>query len=268
VVRVAAGKSALLAIDRHAECHNAGAAARTGVGPKVFYCNPTEGITIVEWIAGRTNVATDLDDSVQLARIAATCRRLHQGPRFANDFDMFVIQREYLAVVLEHGYRLPARYLDFMPRTERMRAALTAQRVDTVPCHNDLLAGNIMDDGDRMWFIDYEYAGNNDPCFELGNIWSESTLPCERLEQLVTSYYGYLSPAKVARARLLALMSKYGWMLWASIQAAVSEVDFDFWSWGMEKYERAIVEFDGPEFSQLIADVQRPDQPRGGQGSD
>jgi len=268
VARIAADKSALLAIDRHAECHNAEAAARAGVGPSVLYCKPAEGVTIVEWIAGRTFVPTDLDDSTQLARIAATCRRLHQGPRFANDFDMFVIQREYLAAVLEHGYRLPTRYLDFMPQTELIRAALAAQRVETVPCHNDLLAGNIMDDGDRIWFIDYEYAGNNDPCFELGNIWSESTLPPERLDELVSAYYGHLSTAKVARARLLALMSKYGWTLWASIQDAVSEVDFDFWAWGMEKYERAVAEFDGPELSRLIADAQRPDEPRGGERSD
>ena len=54
-----------------------------------------------------------------------------------------------------------------------------------MPCNNDLLAGNFIDDGGKIWLIDYEYSGNNDPCFELGNIWSEANLSLEQLEELV-----------------------------------------------------------------------------------
>jgi thiamine kinase-like enzyme len=258
VARLSSGKSTLLSIDRHAECHNAKAAARAGVGPAVLSCEPAAGVSVVDWIDGRTLSSGDLDDSTQLARVAAMCARLHSGPRFVNDFDMFALQRQYLTVVQVRGFRLPARYLEFMAQAALIRTALHYRDEGTVPCHNDLLAANIIDDGHRVWFIDYEYAGNNDPCFELGNIWSEAALEPERLEELVVGYYGYHSAAKLARARLLALMSKYGWTLWASIQDAVSDVDFDFWSWGLEKYERAVAEFDGPEFSRLIDDVQQP----------
>ncbi len=73
---------------------------------------------------------------------------------------------------------------------------MSAVHVPTVPCNNDLLAANFIDDGDRIWIIDFEYAGNNDPCFELGNIWSESTLDAPLLDHLVTAYYG----ARAARA--------------------------------------------------------------------
>ncbi|MDP9094170.1 MAG: choline kinase family protein [Actinomycetota bacterium] len=258
VARIASGKSALLAIDRRAECANAYAAAEAGAGPKVLWCEPDQGVSIVEWIEGKTYVPEDLDDTDRLARVAGMCRVLHQGPRFANDFDMFEVQRYYLEVVARLGFRLPADYLDFDAGARRIRGALGVQSVATVPCHNDLLAANIMDDGERIWFIDYEYSGNNDPCFELGNVWSESNLPLDRLDELVDTYYGFHSPAMIARARLLAVMSKYGWMLWAAIQDAVSDVEFDFWSWGMEKYERAVAEFDAPEFSRLIEDVQQP----------
>ncbi len=131
--------------------------------------------------------------------------------------------------------------------------------VGTVPCNNDLLAANFIDAGDRMWLIDYEYAGNNDACFELGNIWSESNLSLEQLDELVTAYYGVHLRHKVARARLLGLMSKYGWTLWASIQASTSTLEFDFWEWGMEKYDRAIAEFDGASFDALLDEATRPD---------
>jgi thiamine kinase-like enzyme len=263
VARIAGRKSTLLGIDRDAETRNAAAAARAGVGPKVLAAVPELGVTLVEWIDGRTFGPADLDDDGQLTRVARLCCQLHEGPRFGNDFDMFTVQREYLAVVQDHGFRLPSRYLDFRPQVQQIQAALAVRADATVPCHNDLLAANILDDGTRLWFIDYEYAGNNDACFELGNIWSEAALPLDRLEHLIEAYYDRPAPAKVARARLLALMAKYGWTLWASIQDAVSEADFDFWSWGMEKYDRAVAEFDGPEFAALIDDVQQPDRPRG-----
>src|SRR6201999_520644 len=122
---------------------------------------------------------------------------------------------------------------------------------------HDLLAANIIGDDQRIWFIDYEYSGNNDPYFELGNLWAESELHPDRLAELVTAYVGHEAPSLVARARLYALLAQYGWTLWASIQDAGSEVDFDFWSWGLAKYERAVALFGTPEFAQLISDVQQ-----------
>ena len=150
------------------------------------------------------------------------------------------------------GFRLPDRYLEFMPEVARIERAFLAHPVATVPCNNDLLAGNFIDDGSKIWLIDYEYSGNNDPCFELGNIWSEANLSVEQLEELMAAYDGSLLRHRVARARLWGLMSKYGWTLWGSIQASVSTIDFDFWGWAMEKYDRAVAEFDGPAFGRLL----------------
>jgi thiamine kinase-like enzyme len=183
---------------------------------------------------------------------------LHGSRRFRDDFDMFEIQQRYLEIVRARGFRLPDRYLEFEPRVELIRDALRVRAESTVPCNNDLLPENMLN-GSRLWLIDYEYSGNNDPCFELGNLWSEASLPLDRLGTLVAAYYGRPYRNRIARARLWGLMSKYGWTLWASIQDGISTIDFDFWSWGLERYERAVAEFDGPEFEQLLDDVVRPD---------
>lgn len=257
VARFSSAKSGLLAIDRAAEYRNSQLAAEAGVGPAVVGYAPDNGLLVVEWIEGKTFADANLDDEAALTQVAQLCRRLHDGPRFVGDFDMFGVQRHYLAIVRESGFRLPEDYESFAPAVREIEAVLRASSPGTVPCHNDLLAANIMDDGQRLWFIDYEYSGNNDPCFELGNIWSEAALPTDRLEQLVTAYYGAPSPVQTARARLFALMSKYGWTLWASIQDAVSDVDFDFWDWGMAKYVRARAEFRGPELDRLITTIRR-----------
>ncbi len=259
VVRLSAGATSLLSIDRDNEHANSRAAATTGVSPPVLDYLPGEGVLVVGFLPGRTLTNEDLADPALLARVARSCRTLHAGPRFVADFDMFDIQRRYLAIVQEHGFRLPPRYLEFAPAVERIEQALAVHREPPVPCNNDLLAANLIDDGTKVWIIDFEYSGNNDACFELGNIWSEAALPLTHLEELVGQYYGRALRNKVARARLLGLMSKYGWMLWASIQHGASSLDFDFWSWGMEKYDRAVAEFDSPDFDRLLNDVQRTD---------
>ena len=118
-----------------------------------------------------------------------------------------------------------------------MPAALAASvRDGTVPCNNDLLAANFIDDGERIWLIDYEYSGNNDACFELGNIAGECSprrgRRWPRWSPVTTAGRG---ASKIARARLLGLAGMYGWTLWGAIQHAASPIDFDFWSWAMER---------------------------------
>ena len=137
---------------------------------------PDLHVLVVAWVEGRTLQPDDLRDEGTLVRAADVCRMLHGGPRFDGDFDMFGLQRRYLSLVQERGFRLPPRYSELMPEVDRIAEALAVRQEATVPCNNDLLAANFIDDGDRLWVIDYEYSGNNDECFELGNIWSESHL--------------------------------------------------------------------------------------------
>jgi thiamine kinase-like enzyme len=125
-----------------------------------------------------------------------------------------------------------------------------------VPCNNDLLAENFLWDGSRFRLIDWEYSGMNEASFELGNVWSESDLSLAQLEQLVAAYWGEATAAKIARARMWGLMSKYGWTLWGVIQHNLSDIDFDFWEWLMDKHDRATLEFDGLDFDRLVADIE------------
>jgi len=259
VVRVSAKDAGLLAIDRENEYLNTVAAADAGVGAKVVDYVPEQSLLVLEFIEGVTQTADDLRRGDRLEMVAAACRRLHGARRFRDDFNMFRIQQRYLRLVQERGFRLPDRYTEFEPQVRRIERAMGARDDGTVPCNNDLLAENFIDTGGEFRLIDYEYSGNNDACFELGNVWSESNLSLDQLEQLVGHYYGRPLRNKVARARLWGLMSKYGWTLWASIQDGVSDIEFDFWEWGMEKYTRAVAEFDGDDFPGLLEDVQRAD---------
>jgi thiamine kinase-like enzyme len=259
VVRISGKDTSLLAIDRENEVHNTIAAAQTGVGAPFVAAVPEHDALVLGFLEGEVMSAEELRRGDRLEAIARACRRLHAGSAFLRDFDMFAIQPAYLEIVRERGFRLPERYEEFEPQIRALEEAMHVRPEQTVPCNNDLLAENFIDVGGELRLIDYEYSGNNEPSFELGNVWSESNLSLEQLEELVAHYYGRPLRNKVARARAWGLMSKYGWTLWGSIQDGVSDLDFDFWGWAMEKYERAVDELDGPQFEQMLEDVRRDD---------
>lgn len=259
VVRISPAGADLLSIDRINEHHNSVLADRAGVGAPVHDFLPDHGMLVVGFVEGTTLDDAAFEQPGMVRRVAKAVRQLHTANPFLHDFDMFELQPKYLRICRERGFRIPDGYLDFERDVVRIREALKHNDEGKVPCNNDLLAANFIDDGKKIWIIDYEYSGNNDPCFELGNIWSECHLSLDQLEVLLGTYYGKNLHNKLARAQLLGLMSQYGWTLWGAIQNAQSSIDFDFWEWAMEKYERAIATFSSPRLEQLIADVQRAD---------
>jgi thiamine kinase-like enzyme len=249
----------LLAINRDHEYRNSVIAAAAGVGAPVIEYRPQDRVLVLGFVDGATYAREDVQDHRNLPRIAAALRRLHRAPRFAGDFDMFEVQRRYRDAARQAGAAVPDGYDDLAPAFAAARAALAVRAGPTVPCHNDLLAANFIDAGERIFLIDYEYSGNNDPCFELGNIAGESALPDETLAALVTAYYGRASRAKIARARLFTLVAQYGWTLWGVLQHASSPLEFDFWAWAMERFEAAAAGLAGPALGQLLRDVEEGD---------
>ena len=253
VARVSSNSSDLLAIDRTSEFRNSTIAGNGAVGAQVLDFLPGEGLLLISFIPGKTFGADDV--AANLPRIATSLRNLHALDSFDHEFNMFNTQRNYQKIVMDQGFRLPEGYVEFAPKVAEIKRAFEVLSEGLVPCNNDLLPGNFIDDGAKIWLIDYEYSGNNDACFEIGNVWAEAFLPLEALEDLVSAYYGQHRPEKVARAWLWALMAKYGWTLWASIQSSVSDIDFDFWEWGMSKYDLARSEFTSDYFKSALVQV-------------
>jgi len=255
VVRWGHADVRLLGIDRDAEHVNTDAAYRAGVGAEVVEYRPDLSMLVIGFLAGRALVDGDFADAGVMRRAADAVRRLHAGPRFTGDFDMFARQAGYVEVVHAHGMSLPTGYADHAAAWEDVRRALAAAPRPTVPCNNDLLAANYLDRGDRVWLIDYEYSGNNDACFELGNTSTECGFTGDQVDAWCEAYFGDPSAADRARVRVQALCSQYGWALWGFIQEATSTIDFDFHSWGMERYEKADATFRGGDLPRLLDQV-------------
>ena len=256
-VRVPGTSTELLAIDRNNEYFNSKAAAEAGVGPKVLYYLPDHQAMVLEFIDGKTMSKEALNAPGMPARMAQAIQKLHAGPRFLTDFNMFRLTEYYLKICRDRSIPMPEGYLDRMPTVKQIEKAMSVHPLPTVPCNNDLLAENYMDDGRSLRLIDYEYSGNNDPCFELGNTCQEMQFNDDRINEVCSAYFGCATPDKIARMKLNMIMSDVGWGLWAAIQAKISKIDFDFWGWAVERWDRAVTKMDSKEFHGWLNDVWR-----------
>jgi len=244
VIRVPGQSTELLAIDRANEVHNTRAAATTGIGPKVIEVIPDLDVMVLEFIDGPTMSAKTLQSVEMAKRMAASFRRLHAAPRFLQDFNMFRLIESYLEIVEAHEVTIPRDYRGRLPTVAEIERAVVAGSLPSVPCHNDLLCENFIDDGGGLRIVDYELSGNNDPCFDLGNTAQEAEFDDDLRAVLCEAYFGKSDGQQLARMNLFALMSDVGWTLWGAIQAKISAIDYDFKGYYTARWERALAVLD------------------------
>src|SRR5712692_5054447 len=234
------------------EVHNTRAAATTGIGPKVLEVIPDLDVMVLEFIEGPTMAARTLQSADMARRMAASFRRLHAAPRFLQDFNMFRLIETYLDIVDAHDVTIPPDYRARLPTIAQIERAVAAGSLPSVPCHNDLLCENFIDDGVALRIVDYELSGNNDPCFDLGNTAQEAEFADELRSVLCKAYFGRPDPQQLARMNLFALMSDVGWTLWGAIQAKISAIDYDFKGYYSARWDRALAVLESSRFSELL----------------
>jgi len=243
-----------LGIEPALEVANTVAAARSGVGPRVFAVLPEVPALLIEYLEGQTLSAAGVPP--RLVPVAAACRRLHAGPRFANDFDIRARLDQLLDVCARHDLAPPAGYADRLSTVDDVAAALRHDPPPAVPCHNDLLPENLIDTGAAVRIVDYQLSGNNDPTFELGDIAAEADLDPDTTAALAAAYFGpALTPALVARTRLNLLLSNTTWTLWFAVHHGLLSSPgsgFDYQGEAADKWRQACRDLDAPDLGALI----------------
>jgi thiamine kinase-like enzyme len=237
VVRIPGRETERLGIDRRREHACARAASASGVGPRVAAFFEEAGVLVTEFVRGREPGEDTLRTPQTLGRVAAALRRYHAGQAFPGTFSPFDAARGYGAVAGRQGAPLPSHFDWMMTQAARLEAALGAPRV-TQPCHNDLLPANFLDDGDRLWIIDWEYAAMGDIFFDLGNFAAHLHLSDAAEDTLLTAYFGTVTPRAVARMKLMEIVSDLREALWAMVQVTTSALDYDFAGYGRKHFDR------------------------------
>ena len=252
-LRVGDTVGGLLGIDRENERINTDRAHQAGVGAAVIDSLPMENVLVMAWIEAKTLHAEDIRSQAHLLpRIASSLKMLHSGPIFQGEVQFPTLRKKYLNMVQSAGYFLPDKYLSIEPLVLDLEKTLGLSPEVLVPCNNDLLAENFMDDGIKIWIIDYEYSGQNEASFEIGNLAGEISLNDEQLTDLCNAYWQKHLPMKIARAMAWSMIARYGWVLWASIQETISSINFDFRTWGMSKWNSVLPEFQGNRYREVL----------------
>ena len=247
VLRLAGQETVLLGIDRGCEAACARAAALLGVGPEVVAYLPEHGAMVTRFIHGRVLAIQDIQQTAILRRVVQALRRYHEGPPGAGSFSPFSTISHYCALARERRVTLPRSF-------ERALELLAGIEQDwehdepPCPCHNDLLAGNFIDDGTAARIIDWEYGGMGDRFFDLGNLAANNEFDPWHERALLEWYFGDVRPDHLRRLRLMRLVSDMREAMWGFAQAAFSTLDVDYQAYGRKHLQRFL---DAPDAKEL-----------------
>ena len=237
VLRVAGKDTALLGIDRACEVACSRAAAALGVGPEVVAYLPEHDAMLRRFAPGRVLTTVDMQQPAALRRVAEALRRYHTGPSGAGSFSPFATARNYYALARDRHVTFPDNLEGALELLARIEQDLQSDD-PPCPCHNDLLAANLIDDGTAVRIIDWEYGGMGDRFFDLGNLAVNNEFNEEHERTLLTLYFGQARPDHLGRLRLMRLASDMREAMWGFLQAALSTLDVDYLAYGRKHLER------------------------------
>lgn len=256
VIRLAGNDTHLLGISREVEHAATVAAAGLGVGPEVIAFLRPEGYLVTRFIVGTPISDMDIHHPETIARVADSVRRFHEGPAIPGLFIPLRVVEAYRALALARGVAIPPEFALAQAIGRRIELALLSNPLELLPCHNDFLPGNLIDDGSRMRIVDWEYAGMGDPFFDLGNFSVNNDLTQDEDAAFLAAYDGEPPHRdRLARIVLARVVSDFREAMWGVLQQGISTLDVDFKAYAAEHFDRLLANAASPRFERALREV-------------
>ncbi len=206
------------------------AAHAAGISPAVLYHQP--GVLVLDWVEGKSLTAADVRAPGMLARVVPLIARTHReipkhlrGPTLM--FWVFHVLGDYVATLRDGQSQYVSMLADLSATAVELERAVGP--IDVIFGHNDLLPANILDDGDRLWLIDWDYAGWNSPLFDLGGLAANTSLNREQEHRLLEAYFDRPATADMLhRYHAMKAASALRESLWSMVSERHSELPVDF----------------------------------------
>jgi thiamine kinase-like enzyme len=216
------------------------AAAAAGISPEVVYSEP--GVLVIRFIDGKTCTGADLREESRLKKVLPLIKRVHRrlpdyyrGPVLA--FWVFHVLRDYAHTLRDANSRYASRLPELIDVAASLELAVG--QVDMVFGHNDLLASNFIDDGERLWLVDWDYAGVNSPLFDLANLASNNEFEPDQEQWVLSTYYGRPPDETLSRsygAMKCASLLREG--MWGMVSEIYSKLDYDYPAYTLDFMDR------------------------------
>jgi thiamine kinase-like enzyme len=255
VLRLGGAKTDLLGIDRSVEVAAGRRAFEVGIGPEVTGFVPEEGWLVARFIDGRPVSPEEMRAPEMLERVAGALRGFHEAAPIPGRFDAHAIVDDYRVKAESHGVTLPTAFMDARGMSERIRRARSTQPL--VPCHNDLLNANFLDDG-AIRIVDWEYAGMGDRFFDLANFSVNHDFAVDDDRRLLDAYFGEMRDSDLASLRLMRFMSDFREAMWGVLQSGISDLDFDFPGYAEKHFTRMSSTAQNPDFETYLSIFPSP----------
>ena len=245
--------SELLNIDYGNKYYNNKICGEINISPKVTHFIESENLLVTEFIKSKASSLTIFQSSKEIEQLVKNIKLLHNANPFLRNFNM-LSQISYYQNILKKEY-LPKKLFKYVNNIKTLKQKLHLPSDKLVPCHNDLLAENILNQGNQIFIVDFDYSGNNDPCFELGNLSVEMEYNDEQINKLVKSYYGEINENIISRVNLQGVVSDIGWSLWSYVQVKNSNINFDYNAHAIFRLERALNKMESKEYELWINNI-------------
>ncbi len=246
-------------IDRAVEAFNAEQAARAGVSAEIIHADPDSGLMVQRCIDNIETMTPQLFKARNgsPARAGRAFRKLHNsGLEYKFRFELFTMIDDYLAILATKDIKLPDGYHDVVKAAGPVKSALAKNPGRLAPCHCDPLCENFLDDGEIMWIVDWEYSGQNDPLWDIGDLSVEGGFDDAQDMEMLNAYCdGKPDQDTIARMVIYKAMCDLLWTLWGLIQHANDNPAEDFWAYSVERFERCKKLMGKPEFTRHVETI-------------
>ena len=243
--------SELLNIDYRNKYYNNKICGDIKISPRVAHFIESDNLLVTEFIKSKTASLTIFQSSKEIKQLVKKIKLLHNAKPFLRNFNM-LSQISYYKNILKEEY-LPKELFKYVNKIETLKQKLYLPNDKLVSCHNDLLAENIINKDNQIFIVDFDYSGNNDFCFDLGNLSVEMGYNENQVNQLVKYYCGTIQEKILSRVYLQSIVSDIGWSLWGYLQSRISSLDYDFKKYASNRWERAVNKLESKDYKLWLA---------------
>ena len=254
-LRLAGENTEMLGIDREHEYQAALAAGELGIAPEVVYFIRPEGYLVTRFLPGRPILPEELRQPENIRRVVEALRKLHTMPEIPGVFNAFQVVRDYSEIAKRCNAQFPENFDWLTDQMNDAETALSMSPFTPAPCHNDLLNANFLL-ADKLYLLDWEYAGMGDVLFDLANFSNNHELSAEEDHLLMDCYFGEVSPQHLAHLNIMKIMSDFREAMWGLVQIGISRIEFDFREYATKHFDRLAQNIQNPSWQQWLKDVR------------